>query len=206
LKVKKETEEGTIIEVLVPNERVAAAVAKMSDSDTLNGELRIDDSRHITAEQRKKIYATLADISEYLGYMPEELKEIMKYYFIAATGQDYFSFSYCSVTVAKEFINFIIDFAFENSVPLLESGLDRTDDIDKYLYICIKKKKCVRHNTKGEIHHIDTIGMGNNRKTLDDSQHRKICLCSSCHKEIHNIGVKTFCDKYKVYGIVFKGE
>lgn len=202
-KFKKETSEGTIFTVLVPHESLAAAVGKMSSTDILDGELRLDDSRHITAEQRKKIYATLADISSYLGYMPEELKEIMKYYFISETGQVYFSLSQCSITLAREFINFILDFAMDWSIPLLESGIDRTDDIDRYLYSCLIRRKCVRHGNNGEIHHIDTIGMGNNRKTLDDSKHRKICLCSSCHNEIHAIGVDTFCKKYKVYGIVF---
>ena len=44
-----------------------------------NAEIRFDDGRHISAEQRKKAYATIRDIADYTGYMPEEMKEILKY-------------------------------------------------------------------------------------------------------------------------------
>lgn len=37
-------------------------------------EIRFDDGRHISAEQRKKAYATIRDIADYTGYLPEEMK------------------------------------------------------------------------------------------------------------------------------------
>ncbi|MCM1264481.1 MAG: putative HNHc nuclease, partial [Butyrivibrio sp.] len=38
----------------------------------------LDDGRMISAEQRRKIYASIKDISEYTGYTPEETKEVLK--------------------------------------------------------------------------------------------------------------------------------
>ena len=42
-------------------------------------EITIPDTRIINHEQRKKIYATLNDISSYAGDAPERIKEYFKY-------------------------------------------------------------------------------------------------------------------------------
>ena len=49
-------------------------------------EIRLNDGRTITAEQRKKAYATIRDISDYSGHAPEFLKEWFKYEYIIKTG------------------------------------------------------------------------------------------------------------------------
>lgn len=204
IKVDRETPEGTIFKVLAPHISLTDEVLKISENGVTQGELRIDDGRTITADQRKKAYATMADIADFLGYVPEELKEIMKYRFIAHTGEKYFSFSDCSVTIARHFINFIIDFALEWEVPLLDNLTNRTDDINAAIYSSLKHKRCVLCGKDGEIHHVDAIGAGRDRKIFDDSKARKICLCREHHNEAHNIGVETFEEKHHVYGIVFK--
>lgn len=56
-------------------------------------EIRLDDGRRISIDQRKKIYATLRDISEYTGHEPEYLKELMKFSFMGETGKEHFSLS-----------------------------------------------------------------------------------------------------------------
>lgn len=68
----------------------------------------------------------------------------------------------------------------------------------------MKLKKCAICGREGEIHHVDTIGMGNDRRKVDDSDYRKICLCRQHHTEAHNIGMTEFESKYKVYGIKFE--
>lgn len=169
-----------------------------------HAELRFDDGRHISVEQRKKAYATIRDIADWAGYLPEEMKEHLKYEHMIRTGDAYFSLSNCSMDTAREFINTILEFALENGVPLSEDALNRTDDIGRYLYCCIRHKKCAICGKDGEIHHEDAIGMGNDRKRVDDSDYRKICLCREHHTAAHQIGVKRFREMYKVYGIVVK--
>lgn len=193
-------QEGTTLEVFLPNINLQEAIEskKMRECG-----IWLEDGRHITADQRKKAYATLSDIAFWCGYMPEELKEIMKYVHISRTGCEYFSLSKCSIDTAREFINTIIDFALQNGVPLTDSGVNRTDDIGKYLYYCLKHKKCAMCGKKGEIHHEDTIGMGNDRRKVDDSKHKKICLCREHHTLAHALGIILFNEKYHVYGIVF---
>jgi len=202
-KIHKETPKGTYFIVLVPDESLTDSTLKLTNNGILKGELRIDDGRHITSEQRKKAYATLGDIANYTGYMPEELKEIMKYRYVAATGDRYFSFSDCSITTARHFINHILDFALEWNIPLMDTVLDRTDDINAAIYASLKHRRCIVCGKDGEIHHWDVIGMGRDRTTVDDRHMRKLCLCRIHHTEVHQIGRDTFESKYHVYGIIF---
>ena len=167
-------------------------------------ELRFDDGRHISVEQRKKAYATIRDIADWAGYLPEEMKEHLKYEHMIRTGDAYFSLSNCSMDTAREFINTILEFSLENGVPLTDDALNRTDDIGRYLYYCIMHRKCAICGRDGEIHHEDAIGMGNNRNRIDDSSYRKICLCREHHTVAHQMGVKRFREMYKVYGITVK--
>ena len=202
--VTEEKPQGTILRVLVPSRLDDIDLDRFAANGIIIGELRIDDRRCISADQRKKAYATIADIALHTGYLPEQLKEIMKYMYIAKTGADYFSLSDCSVTTARLFINFLIDFALEWNIPLMDLVLNRTDDINAAIYASIKHCRCIICGQEGEIHHYDAIGMGRNRNTVDDSNYRKICLCRKHHDEAHIIGRISFEEKYHCYGMVYK--
>ena len=204
--VEKETEKGTVFRVLVPRESLTDEIRKFSGERVLKGELRIDDGRSVTAEQRRKAYATIRDIADYTGYVPEEAKERLKYEYMLKTGNGYFSLSDCGMSTAGEFISFILDFALEWGIPLTDNLISRTDDIGKALYSGLKNKRCVLCGKDGEIHHVDAIGMGNSRRKMDDRNHRKICLCRKHHTEAHTIGFKKFSELYHVYGIKYEEE
>lgn len=195
----KETAEGTDLVITVPGLKIGYMLQR---KHIKKAEIRFDDGRHISAEQRKKAYATIRDIADYTGYLPEEQKEWLKYLHISHTGDDYFSLSNCSVDMAREFINTIMEYAIENGIPLTENGIERTDDIGRYLYFCLIHKKCAVCGKPGEIHHEDTIGMGNDRTKADDTNHKKICLCRYHHTIAHQKGIIDFRKSYKVYGII----
>lgn len=203
LKKYRETEEGTELIILVPKCNLGDMLTK---KQIKQAEIRFDDGRHISAEQRKKVYATIRDISDYTGYLPEEQKEWLKYLHISNTGCDYFSLSDCTMDTAREFINTILEYALEEGVPLSEEAINRTDDIGRYLYFCIMHRKCAICGRPGEIHHEDAIGMGNDRRKVDDSNYKKICLCRLHHTKAHELGVERFKQMYKVYGIVVKED
>ena len=195
----RETRDGTDLIIRIPDLKLGAMIRQKMIK---KAEIRLDDGRCISAEQRKKAYATIRDIADYTGYPPEEMKEIMKYQHMICTGEEYFSLSNCSVEMAREFINTLLEFSLDWGIPLSENALERTDDIERYLYLCITHRKCAVCGKDGEIHHEDAIGMGNNRRTLDDSGHRKICLCRLHHTVAHQKGVIEFRKSYKVYGII----
>ena len=199
----RESDSGTEIIIRVPGRKIGDVLA---DKKIKKAEMRFDDGRIISIEQRKKAYATIRDIADYTGYLPEEQKEWLKYLYIQKTGDDYISLSDCSMDQAREFINVILEYAIESGIQLSEQAINRTDDIGKYLYFCIKHKKCAICGQDGEIHHEDAIGMGNDRKTIDDSNYKKICLCRKHHTIAHQMGVDRFTKMYKVYGIIVKEE
>jgi len=164
-------------------------------------EIRLDDGRTISADQRKKIYATMRDISIWSGHVPDEIKALMKYDFIAKTGCDYFSLSDADMTTANEFLNFLIEFCIEQDIPTEDSLLDRSPDIARYLYCCLANKKCALCGKKADLHHVDAVGAGRDRKEIIHKGMRVLPLCRTHHTEFHTIGKDTFCEKYKVFGI-----
>lgn len=197
----KETENGTELLITIPGKKIGEII---TDKCIKKAEMRFDDGRSISIEQRKKAYATLKDISDHTGYLPEEQKQWMKILYMLKTGRKSISLSDCSMDEAREFINVILEYAIENGVPLTEEGINRTEDIGKYLYFCLKHKKCAVCGMNGEIHHEDAIGMGNDRKKVNDSNYKKICLCRTHHTIAHQMGRDRFQKAYKVYGIVVK--
>lgn len=205
LKVR-ETEKGTDLILHIPGEQVQRKIIKYRNGSKINAEIRIDDNRIITVDQRKKIFATIRDIAEYTGDHPEGLRAWLLYQYCAETGEMPFSLSNCSISQAREFITFIIDFILKEDIPLSDVALNRTDDIDRYLWSCIKHKRCAICGRMGETHHWDAIGAGRNRRTIDDNKLRKIQLCREHHTEAHTIGRNSFEKKYHVYGVIYREE
>lgn len=119
----------------------------------IDGEEQQARLKMITPEQRKKIYALFRDIASYTGNTPENEKENMKTLFIQHTHHEPFSLSNCSSELASDFIEWLINFAFENGVRLSEHPLRTLDDIEKYVRMCLKHKICTICGKPGEIHH-----------------------------------------------------
>ncbi|MDR2981237.1 MAG: hypothetical protein LBV12_03210 [Puniceicoccales bacterium] len=163
--------------------------------------VRIDDGRRITNQQRKKIYATMRDISEYTGYEPEQVKAIWKYNFIALTGCDYFSLSDVDVTTANDYLEYLIEFCLEHDIPTEGSLAERSPDIARYIYWCLVHKKCCITQKKAQLHHVDAVGMGRDRKDIIHHGMRVLPLQWKLHREAHDMGKSSFEEKYHVFGI-----
>lgn len=195
------TQEGTELKVFIPNANLQEPIIQKQLKEV---GVWLEDGRHITSLQRKKAYATIADISLHCGYLPEECKEWLKYYYMIKTGKPYFSFATCTIDTARDFIDIILDYAIENGVQLAEAGIERTDNTDHYLYSCIKYKKCcICGKEHADLHHVDAIGRGFDRNQYNDSTNKKMSLCREHHTEYHKIGKEIFCNKYHVYGIIW---
>jgi len=202
----RETDKGTDLMVHIPGEMVQTKIIKYRNNNAINAEIKIDDGRTITAEQRKKIFATIKDIGLFTGDHPENMRAFLLYDYCIETGEMPFSLSDCSISQARDYITFIIDFILKENIPLSDAALNRTDDIDRYLWGCLKYKRCCICGKDGETHHWDAIGMGNDRKTFDDTNNRKIQLCREHHNEAHTIGTDSFGVKYHVYGVIYNEE
>lgn len=167
-------------------------------------EIRLNDGRTITNDQRRKAYALIADVARWSGHDPEDAKAWLKFYFRAAGGGDTargaFSLSDTDITTAREFIDYLITFIFENNVPTKTPLLAQADDIGKYLYRCLEHRKCAICNAPADVHHVDAVGMGRNRQTINHEGLRAIALCRQHHREAHARG-QAFYEYYHVYGI-----
>ena len=166
------------------------------------GDLLLNDCRMISRQQQKKIYAMIGDISDYTGHHVEFLKSYLKCEYIKMYGGEWFSLGYVDMTTAKKFIEFILHICFEWEVPLKLNTVDLTRDVNNYLYLCLKYRKCAVCGCHADIHHHENlVGMGMDRAKHNHIDSRFIALCRVHHNECHNIGHKTFEDKYKITAI-----
>ena len=124
----------------------------------------------------------------------------MTWQFCQVTQRDAFSLSNTDMTTARLLISFLIEFCFRYSVPTKDTLLHQTDDINRYLWQCIYYRKCAVCNAPAEIHHVDRVGMGRNRKEIIHEGMKAIALCHAHHGEAHS-DERSFMDKYHVHGI-----
>lgn len=178
---------------------------KRTENGNMNAEIRFDDMRRISAAQRRKTYALIRDISEYTGYLPEECKEIMKWFFMADTGYEHFSLSDTDMTTAKEFISWLIEFCLQHGVQLYEEAYKISEDIQRYVYYCLKNRICcvTGSHEKVHIHHLNgsQVGMGANRNKVSHLGREIIPLRWDIHDLFHRYGDKKMLVKYHLVGI-----
>ena len=156
------------------------------------------DKRCISPEQRRKAYALMGEIS------------IWKHDFIQrhieGLHKELFSLSDCDMTTARDFITYLIDFMLEFDVPSRMPLYDLCDDIHRYVYACMMQKKCAVCGKKTELHHVDRVGMGRDRKEICHIGMEALPLCSDHHKEAHMHGDHVLLGKYHLQTVVIDAK
>lgn len=163
------------------------------------------DSRTISSEQRRKAYALVGEITAWAGYMSRERETVnqhLKQRFLMAQVEEYqrqmFSLSDCDMTQARNYITFLIDFCLAEDVPTRVPLMDLADDLERYTYSCLIHKKCVICGKPADLHHVDQIGMGYNRKEKPQIGALAMPLCREHHGEYHQKGRRVFGELYHV--------
>lgn len=169
-------------------------------------QIGLPDGRTISPEQRRKAYALMREIAEWMGDLPEYVKRLMKMEFMVtrmqALEKQIFSLSDCDMTTAREFITYLIDFIIEHDVPTQTPLIELCEDISKYVYACLMHKKCaVCGSNHVDLHHTQAIGAGRDRDDILQLGMPVLPLCREHHTESHNIGQKTFLEKYHLQAI-----
>ena len=167
-------------------------------------EIGLPDGRLISPEQRKRIYAMLRDIAEWMGEQDSEVvKNLMKLKFMAeqldAIARRMFSLADCDMTTAREFITYLIEFVVSNNIPVkqpLIQGTDDVNDIRRYVYQCLMHKSCAVCGGHAELHHVEAIGAGRNRREINQIGMLVLPLCRAHHSESHQLGQESFMSKY----------
>ena len=162
------------------------------------------DSRPLSDSQRRMCYALINAISEWSGSSPEEIKNAFKLEFwaerVETLADKVFSLSNAPMSLVAEFQRFLIDFIISNDVPVKRPLIEYVDDIEHYVYMCLIHKKCAVCGKRADLHHLDTVGMGNDRKEVIHEGREAISLCREHHTEIHTVGKSAFFEKYHLNG------
>ena len=161
-------------------------------------ELDIRDERIRTEKQNRFIHALLRDIDDYTGQGVNYLKEFFKVLFYFERGLVYKSTADLDVTTANEFCLYLLEFIIAEGIPVKEDIISKCPDIARYVYMCALYGKCCITGQKGEIHHIDAVGMGRDRKEIYHIGMRALPLCREKHTEFHAIGASEFYKKYHI--------
>lgn len=171
-------------------------------------EIKILDPRQFTPQQRIFVFALMNDIFRHFGE-PVESQQIYfysKYEGITGEKISLKDISTNSVDDVNLLIEIIIDFVLENNVPLKEGHEILPANMEYYLFKCCSTRTCCVCSKKADIHHVDVVGMGNNRRKIDNTGRRFMALCREHHQEIHKIGSQAFSKKYHVAGIKLNEE
>lgn len=162
------------------------------------------DSRPLSDKQRRMCYALINAIAEWSGETTEGTKTALKLEFwqshIDTLADKIFSLSNAPMSLVAEFQRYLVRFIIDNDVPLKFPLLDYADDIKDYTYACLIHKKCVICGKHADLHHIDAIGMGNDRNDVQHIGREVMSLCREHHTEIHLLGKSEFMEKYHLDG------
>lgn len=165
-------------------------------------QIGLKDGRRITPEQRRKAFALVGEIAAYTGYERDEAHLTLKHEFISKhldqLQKELFSLSDCDVTTAKEYISYLIDFCLTFDVPTKVPLTELCDDVERYVYACLIHKKCCVCGKKAELHHVDRVGMGNNRNEIVHEGRECLPLCREHHTEVDHLGDVRLCERYHV--------
>ena len=162
------------------------------------------DSRSLSDKQRRFCYSLINAIADWSGSDTEEIKEAFKLEFWAdkvdKIADKVFSLSNAPMSLVAEFQRFLIKFVLANDVPLSFSLLEYVDDTRDYVYQCLIHKKCCICGKRADLHHLDCVGIGNDRNEVQHLGREVMPLCRVHHGEYHNKGKQEFLSLYHLDG------
>ena len=160
-------------------------------------DVQVYDPYKITGKQRRKIFALVNDIEAHTGQPRDYLREMFADYVRTLEGyEERLSLASCSKQQASEIIEVIIMWVFQHDIPLNYKTSDLMKEDKAFLYMTVLKRKCAICGKHAELAHRYAIGRGRNRNKMDHYGNQVLGLCSSHHREQHQIGIDSFNKKY----------
>ncbi|MBF2243333.1 putative HNHc nuclease [Staphylococcus capitis] len=187
------------------NTTVVIEGVNLGDKETLfldNGlevqcDVVIEDLYKISIEQRKKIFALCRDIELHWGEPVESLRKRFQAELEIMNGYEEISLRDCSMRIASELIELIIAFMFHHQIPMRVETSKLLSGDKAMLYWATVNRNCVLcGKSNADLAHHYAIGRGANRKKMQHYDYEVLALCRFHHQEQHNIGVKSFDEKY----------
>ena len=203
--IRWEPDGGVLIRAAVPN--IDRALLRKYD-DCL---CEFQDGRRISPEQRRKCYALINEISLWVGEYPELMKKQLKLEFAAerlqTIGSKIFSLSDCDVTLAREFLSYLLDFMIIHGVPSKIPLYEQAEDIGRFVYCSLINKRCAVCGKHADVHHLhgsrDKGGLQWRQK--DQAGAKVLPLCREHHSICHG-DEEGFLARYHLEGVEMTRE
>lgn len=190
---------GKQVTVTVDDDVNLAQISHLSQGMVPAVELHIIDKRKISPDQRKKIWALLNDLCNYTGDVPEDWAARFKYKVQLDFGVKPFSLSDCSVVIGNYMILEILDFLFAEDIPFQTKLWDSLPEDFPRQRLCLRNRTCVIcGRPHADLAHYTTVGMGRNRRTIDERKMYFMTLCRKHHQYQHQVGIQAFCQQYHI--------
>ena len=200
---------------------------KIDRQQIMQCSIKLDDGRTISADQRRKIFALIRDITDWVCAPTnnqrsraeiETLRQLQLLYLIDYSDteavryqltqhycklldRDLFSLSDVDMTTARDFIDWMVELCVIHGIPCIDTLLNRCESIGRYLYACVANRRCAVCGQKADIHHVDSVGSGVDRRKMHHLGKRVQPLCRKHHSEAESIGQATFDRKYHMDSI-----
>ena len=189
--------DGTYSVVATGVELEQSHIDLLENGYSLIAEVEVPDNKKLSIEQRKKIFALCRDIELHWGEPVESLRKRFQSELEIMNGYDEISLRDCSRRVARELIELIIAFMFHHQIPMRVETSKLLSGDKSMLYWATVNRNCVLcGESNADLAHHYAIGRGANRKKMQHYDYEVLALCRFHHQEQHNIGVKSFDEKY----------
>lgn len=190
-------DDGTYSVVATGVELEQSHIDLLENGYSLIAEVEVPDNKKLSIEQRKKIFALCRDIELHWGEPVESLRKRFQAELEIMNGYNEISLSNCSMRIASELIELIIAFMFHHQIPMRVETSKLLSGDKAMLYWATVNRNCVLcGKSNADLAHHYAIGRGANRKKMQHYDYEVLALCRFHHQEQHNIGVKSFDEKY----------
>lgn len=162
--------------------------------------IQMIDSRPLSDKQRRTCYKLIREIAHHTGMGVDPTKEWTKIKFLAEdleeTADKIFSLSNAPMSLVCAYQRFLVRFILDWDIPCSFSLIDFVDDLQDYIYACLTHKKCCVCGQRCDLHHVDRVGMGDDREEIIHEGMEVLPLCRLHHSELHSMGDRRFYDRH----------
>lgn len=175
----------------------------------------LHDGRRHSRDQHGKVWALIGEIAVWAGYKASESSDVnanlkkdflvRRFDSLSAAAIQAFSMSDADVSTVSLYIQFLIDFVLENNIPTKRPIVELCEDVQAAVYSAAINRRCIVCGRKATLHHVDRVGMGNDRREICHIGMRALPLCwgvDGHHNEAHRTGDAALMDKYHLEPIV----
>ena len=178
------------------------------DLSSVVGSLTLPDPRKASVKQKLLYRALLNDIFDKYGTNSDSTHEVFKELYFSVYDKEISTKNNADTSVEEmnNLIELVIDFMFEWGIPFKKGYELLPRDESYFYYLCLKHRKCCICGKHADVCHVDVVGSGRNRKSIDHGEFRFYAGCRTHHQEEHTIGTNNFLNKYKITPIKLNAD